>query len=121
MFIIAIIALIISAIVYFGFGWIVLNIYYSIYPISGDAQITSIYSTELLVYACIASAFSFICSAAMDKESDTRTWSALGIPFASWLLFAKILPMSVGGSLLNTIICIISMTVFASKFADEKF
>lgn len=118
-----IIGLILSCIVYFGLGWIVYDIYTSIYPIEGSTLISDIYLNEILCYNGVACAFNFaliIFSKQNFWEDYEFTAIIIGFsPLVLYYVLKIILPMSIGAALINTILCIISMVVaFYLSFKD---
>lgn len=117
-----ILAIISAPIVYFGLGWVILSIYWSINPIDGSDLIKDIISTSVLIYGIVACVYNFIMGsngAHNENENNVAVWVGLGCPALGWFLCAKILPVSEGAMVLNYILCLGSMLYFGYRGWDN--
>lgn len=111
-------AIVVPFIVYFLGGWIVKDIYFSIYPITGDTTIQYISSRELMIYAFIASAYNALIIIMNDLDDNITMCSIVFlVPLASAVL-VSFLPLSFGALILNTILCVGTM-IFTGIFAVD--
>ena len=112
-------AIVVPFIVYFLGGWIVKDIYFSIYPITGDTTIQYICRSEITIFAIVSAVYNVLILCKKNGEVDKFFFIGLLVPFASWMLAAHILPISEGAALLNAILCIGSM-IYIGFYAAEK-
>ncbi len=92
--------------VYFGLGWLARYIYFSIYEITLQTTMQEIYSGEIIAGSILCFAYNLVCEF-LGKESLISN-ILLGVPIVLAFIFA-LLPMSVGASVLNCILCLGSM------------
>lgn len=107
-----------SPIVFFGLGWIVSSIYFSINPIDDDTLIKEIINASFCIYACVAAVFNFFMgaySANNDTEESISFWIGVGLPALAWACCTKILPYSEGATAIFYILCLGSMLYFGYK------
>ena len=112
-------AIVVPFIVYFLGGWIVKDIYFSIYPITGDTTIQYINSRELMIYAFIASTYNVLLIIMKELDDNITMCSIVFlVPLAS-AFFVSFLPLSFGALILNTILCIGTMILTGIFTADD--
>ncbi len=115
-------SILISLVIYLGGGWCVFNIYLSIIDIE-SATIQSIYSSEILTYNILAGIINVIFLVLWEHNGghvdDRKLTLAMGIPAATWLLCAYVFPISMGASILNTILNVIAMTVCCALWLNR--
>lgn len=105
-----IIAFILAVIIYIGGGWIVSDIYYSIFPIDEQMTLEEIFQTRIIIYNTVCGIASFICVILADDRYTDRIFWCIGVPFGFYLLIT-FLPMSAGIAWANTIACVIALTI----------
>lgn len=123
MIIIAIlISIIISCIIYFGGGWCVYNIYLSIVDID-TLTFEQIFNSQIIVYNSVVFVINFLCVINTNK-SEWLDNICLGVPVVCYFLFCKILPMSTGGAILNTVFVLLTLIICTTnliqKLLDEN-
>lgn len=108
-------SIIVAIFCYLFGGWCVFNVYCSICPFDGSATLETIGETQILVYTCTDIAINIIALLFAEKNgedvSENMVGFAVGFPIALYYIFGKILPLSIGGALLCTILSIICSTV----------
>lgn len=118
-----ILALISAPLVYFGLGWVVSSIYWSINPIEGQDLLKDIISTSVMIHGIVAAVYNFIMGIIGATDNDTHEniafWIGIGCPALGWALCAKILPISDGAMVLNYILCLGSMLYFGYRGWDK--
>lgn len=108
-----ILSIILATITYLGGGWCIYNVYLSINPICDSDTIQSIYSTQLLVYAITSCVINAIAIGVADgPNNNLESWAEILplAPLAVCIVFG-LLPISEGGAILNTVICIIISSI----------
>ena len=107
-------AVLIALAVYIGLGWIVKDIFFSVFKVSGDTTLNEIYNYEIWIYAVISAIYNFFIG--RDDVNDGWIWENIPlVPIYSAILFTFALPMGVGASLLNTVLCLGSMIYVGCK------
>lgn len=107
-------AILIALVIYVGLGWIIKDIFFSMFKVSGNTTIDEIYNYEIWIYAVIGTVYNFYIS----RNNTNDGWIMENIPLApiySAIIFTGVLPMGVGASLLNTVICLGSMIYVGCK------
>jgi hypothetical protein len=112
-----------SLIVYFGLGWIVVNIYYAIFPYTISTDLTSLYGTTQTIYASTAFVYCIVIMLialfvnydidpipinAFENFIFDRLGNFVAVPFCSMMLLLFI-DMSSIGSIINAILCVIAI------------
>ena len=95
-------------------GWIVKDIFFSVFKVSGDTTLNEIYNYEIWIYAVISAIYNFF----IGRDDVNDGWIEENIPLVpiySAILFTFALPMGVGASLLNTVLCLGSMIYVGCK------
>lgn len=100
-----IINLIVSAIVYFGLGWITESIYFSINP---TFDLTTLYKISLWIHTIIVCIYNFLMGL-FSKDGPGVIYCGCGIPYVATIIITKFLPISEGAAVLDCVICIGSM------------
>jgi hypothetical protein len=75
---------IVSLIVFFGLGWIVVNIFYAIFPYNINDGLRSLYVTTQIIYCTVSVFWGIIVQFMTDDESDwveNITYGIYGICF----------------------------------------
>lgn len=118
-----VLAIIISLAIYLGGGWCAYNIYLSFQDID-TMTLQGIYSSEIAAYNIVAAIANVIFAALWEKseggisdsQSNKMLFLSLGVPVITWLLCSYVLPISMGASILNTVLNILTMCIFASMW-----
>jgi len=112
--------LVISAVIYLGGGSLLKSIWNSISPIEGDMTILDIYRRELMQYNILCGVFCALISMILDEDENLAGWLSVIIPGASFIIVGHILPMSEAAAILNTIVCIITMTFYSYRWWEKQ-
>lgn len=107
-------AILIAIAVYIGLGWVIKNIVFSMLGVSGGTTMNTIYNYEIWIYAVISTVYNFFIS----RDNNNDNWIEENIPLIpiySAIIFTCALPMGLGASLLNTILCLGSMIYVGCK------
>lgn len=99
------VAIIVPILVYLGIGWIVKDIYFSIVADNG-MTLKEVFNAEIYVYDIIAMLYCVIIAIFFDSDLSDYLW---WIPLAMAFITVHILPISIGATILNSIVCIIVM------------
>lgn len=84
------------------------------FKVSGDTTLNEIYNYEIWIYAVISAIYNFF----IGRDDVNDGWIEENIPLVpiySAILFTFALPMGVGASLLNTVLCLGSMIYVGCK------
>ena len=94
-------AIILPFIVYFGLGWVANYIYFAINPIISTTTMQEIYNGEILSTSFLCFLYCTIWEMTVGKDNF---FLSFGAPILLSLIFVVILPMSVGASVVYSIL-----------------
>ncbi|WP_042372127.1 hypothetical protein [Bacteroides neonati] len=116
------IAILIALAVYFGLGWVIKDITFSIMDINDNTTLEEIGYMDLTIYSCLAGAYIILVLCFLDEYVDS--WAKLAfLPLAAFLISRYLIPPSMGSAILFNLLNISGMilvTFFITlKLTDE--
>ena len=123
------IAVLVALLVYFGLGWVIKDITYSMMNISDKATLEEIANIDLIVYAVLAGVYIILCLGyLMEKVNDSdelfnKYMKVVLLPIAAYCISRYLIPPSIGSSILFNLLNISGMiiiTLLATHILSEE-
>ena len=123
------IAVLVALLVYFGLGWVIKDITYSMMNISDKATLEEIANIDLIVYAVLAGVYIILCLGyLMEKVNDSdelfnKYMKVVLLPIAAYCISRYLIPPSIGGAILFNLLNISGMiiiTLLATHILSEE-
>lgn len=122
------IAVLVALLVYFGLGWVIKDITYSMMNISDKATLEEIANIDLIVYAVLAGVYIILCLGyLMEKVNDSdelfnKYMKVVLLPIAAYCISRYLIP-SIGSAILFNLLNISGMiiiTLLATHILSEE-
>ena len=123
------IAVLVALLVYFGLGWVIQDITYSMMNISDKATLEEIANIDLIVYAVLAGVYIILCLGyLMEKVNDSdelfnKYMKVVLLPIAAYCISRYLIPPSIGSAILFNLLNISGMiiiTLLATHILSEE-
>ena len=123
------IAVLVALLVYFGLGWVIKDITYSMMNISDKATLEEIANIDLIVYAVLAGVYIILCLGyLMEKVNDSdelfnKYMKVVLLPIAAYCISRYLIPPSIGSAILFYLLNICGMiiiTLLATHILSEE-
>ena len=123
------IAVLVALLVYFGLGWVIKDITYSMMNISDKATLEEIANIDLIVYAVLAGVYIILCLGyLMEKVNDSdelfnKYMEVVLLPIAAYCISRYLIPTSIGSAILFNLLNISGMiiiTLLATHILSEE-
>ena len=116
------IAVLVALLVYFGLGWVIKDITYSMMNISDKATLEEIANIDLIVYAILCLGY------LMEKVNDSdelfnKYMKVVLLPIAAYCISRYLIPPSIGSAILFNLLNISGMiiiTLLATHILSEE-
>lgn len=111
------IAILIALAIYFGLGWVIKDITFSLIDINDNTTFEKIVNIDLIVYSCLAEAYiilllGFLMEKVNDAEYLFNKWIKLVLlPIAAFCISRYLIPPSMGSAILFNLLNISSMVI----------
>ena len=123
------IAVLVALLVYFGLGWVIKDITYSMMNISDKATLEEIANIDLIVYAVLAGVYIILCLGyLMEKVNDSdelfnKYMKVVLLPIAAYCISRYLITPSIGSAILFNLLNISGMiiiTLLATHILSEE-
>lgn len=123
------IAVLIALAVYFGLGWVIKDITFSMMDINDNTTFEEIGNIDLIIYSCLAGAYIILCLGfLMEKVNDSeflfnKFIKVVLLPIAAFCISRYIIPPSMGSAILFSLLNISGMiivTILAAYILTEE-
>lgn len=111
------IAILIALAIYFGLGWVIKDITFSLIDISDNTTFEKIVYIDLIVYSCLAGVYiilflGFLMEKVTDAEYLFNKWIKLVLlPIVAFCISRYLIPPSMGSAILFNLLNISSMVI----------
>lgn len=123
------IAVLVALLVYFGLGWVIKDITYSMMNISDKATLEEIANIDLIVYAVLAGVYIILCLGyLMEKVNNSdelfnKYMKVVLLPIAAYCISRYLISPSIGSAILFNLLNISGMiiiTLLATHILSEE-